>query len=59
MQLKEDRSAIDLYYRTVTKQRERNMVNTLQHITSSPRDVSEQIQGKKSLHIANRDPHEG
>lgn len=51
------RTAIDLCYRTVTKQRERNMVNTLQHVTSSPRDVSEQIRGKKSLHIANRDAH--
>lgn len=57
MLLKENRSAIDMSYKTITKQRGKKHGKYSTAHKSSPRDVPEQIQGKKLLHIANRDPH--
>lgn len=44
-------------YKTITKQKEKKHGKYSTAYKSSPRDVPEQIQGKKLLHIANRDPH--
>lgn len=57
--LKDNRSATNTYYKTMVRQTERKQYGKYSTAhTSSPRDVPEQIQRKKLLYIANRDPHQ-